>query len=731
MPRVMASEPMHAGAARGTDSGSGGVGGRDDPAAVMGGPPGGDGRVATVVLGNDTPAVAREPVRTPRYTRVQMMADLALQLMIVTLAALVPGLALAGVWRRAAPATPASEVLLASVVSLPVFFNVEVLALGLMPWDRPLDALRLVHAGVCVVCLGVTWLLRPQVTGVLRECGLGVRGNVATCGVAGGGVLLAATVSFGVALVWGVYNVPCAFDELGYQLSQSLQLLQDGRWGMVAGNSVWADSYPRGATTVFYWTMAIGGGDACIHPASAAGGVTLALATYVAGRRLRLDPRWSTLAAAMTLTTPVLFYLSTVGYIDLMVAGAVAALLAFALPQREGEWRWPSFAACLVAIVFALWMKVTVVAPIGVLVFLRGVWELGVRTQRVPTPSGARRPSLVGMIGVAVLAAGAGLWPYVRAYVVYGSPTWPVQLKFGPLVLFDGPLKTQQFMADSRLPLVQKLSEYWTNWFDLATADSRGGLGPLFLLAMVPASVVLAAAVVARPRRWGLWALPLAIFFVCPLAPVHHVPRYALYVVCPGALACAWIGQRLSSRDDESEVPAAWAVLLAVLCTFNTSLSLRDLTLLVRWQASLGFDLLTPDRNYEVVFNYWHRQPGYPTPETMRKLHEVTRPGELVAASAGGLMGLLHNRDYSYRVEQRPAAPWPVLWGGFHDLNHGIENQAAWLARQQADGVAVAMVYAGSVEDRALATPDSGFEVVHEQPAGDTAGIRIWRRKDR
>lgn len=668
-----------------------------------------------------------------------MVADLVLQLLILAGALVPPALALAGLWRRACPAMPASECVLASALTLPVLINLQVLALGLMPWNRPLDALGWVHAGVCVVSLALVWAYRGQARAVVREAAAGFVQNVRACLWLGAGILVLAPVSFGVALVWGVYNVPCAFDELAYQLPQALQLLQDGRWAPVKGISVWADSYPRGATTVFYWTIALAGGDAGIHPASASGGLVMSLAAYVAGRRLGLDRRWATLAAAMTLTAPTVFYLSTVGYIDLMVAGAVSGVLAFIVPERTGEgqagpWGWGSLIACLLATVFALWMKVTVIVPIGVLAGLRGVWEIGVRVKRVPAPAGATRPNLGAMIGVALLAGGAGIWPYVRTHLLYGTPTWPIQMKLGPVVIFDGPVTTQNFVTDSKLALLQRLSLYWTGWFDELTADSRGGLGPLFLIAMVAAGAVLATAVITRPRRWGPWVFPLGLMLITPLAPMHHIPRYGVYIVGAGALACGWLGQRLWDRADEREIARGWVVALTALVAFNVYVCYVELRNLVTWQASLGFDMWGPERNRPVLIRYFHRQPGYPMPQTMLKLQEAARPGELVATSTAGMMTWFHSAKYDYRVEHRPAAPWPVMWAGFHNLNHGMERQTAWLAKQNADGTAVVMTYKGSVEDRALEAQGSGFGLFHEEPATPmtdmpTPTIRIWRRK--
>jgi hypothetical protein len=659
------------------------------------------------------------------------MAELVLQIVILT-GAIVPGwLALAGAWRRFGPGLAPSETILAGAVSLPALLNIEVVVLGLLPVHRPLDSIRWVHAGLCILALGVAWWLRSDVRAVVRGTWTGLTTSLRTAGLGVGTALALGLASQLAASAWGVYNTPWSIDELAYHLPQALQMWQDGRLGPVAGNRIWIDSYPRGAGILYFWTIGLTGSDAGVHGVNGIAGFVLMLAAYCGCRRLGTSARWALLGAAVVPTAPIVFYLSSIGYIDLMVGCLIGSATVFAMPDRDGRWTWPSFLACLVCLLMALWMKFPAVVPTGVILGLRGLVSLGEAWRAWRTRSAWPRP---GPVGIAL--AGGGMLalasiPYVRTWLVYGTPTYPVKLRVGPVVLFNGPMDTALFGRDNALPLVERLTRFWTGWFEPISTDSPGTLGPLFLLAMIPATVMatVAAASGWRTRPVG-WLIALAVFWMVPLTPEHHVPRYGLYALLVGACAIAWVGHRLEAGGEPTRGAArGWVVLALGLSLFNVYLSARELKKMISWQAGYGLPMFTGERN-RAVRDLWGRLNAVsPTHATVQALQRTAKPGDLVATSVDGMMGVWYDGAYSYRVEHRPAAPWPYQFQGYTNLDHGLGNQAAWLARQAADRVMVAMVYKGSVEDRALEGTESGFELVYEQPAEDGPVVRIWRRR--
>jgi hypothetical protein len=117
------------------------------------------------------------------------------------------------------------------------------------------------------------------------------------------------------------------------------------------------------------------------------------------------------------------------------------------------------------------------------------------------------------------------------------------------------------------------------------------------------------------------------------------------------------------------------------------------------------------------------------TPGTRRELYRLMQTGETLVTAVHGFSGLMYDGTYRYRAEHRPARAWAY---GFHapsHLDYGADDAPAWLAGMLRDGVAAAMVYTDSAEDRVLRAPGSGYACVYEQIAAENVcGIRIYRR---
>ncbi|MBL8990015.1 MAG: hypothetical protein JNJ48_00385, partial [Phycisphaerae bacterium] len=119
------------------------------------------------------------------------------------------------------------------------------------------------------------------------------------------------------------------------------------------------------------------------------------------------------------------------------------------------------------------------------------------------------------------------------------------------------------------------------------------------------------------------------------------------------------------------------------------------------------------------------RWPGAEAREAARR---VTPDGGLLVSAVHGATTLLHNRRYSYRVEHRPAASWPIDLDKTRSPAFGVESVGAWvqsLRRLNADTV---LVYAGSCEDEALRAGGSGFALCHADASAAPTSVRVYRR---
>lgn len=630
-------------------------------------------------------------------------------------------LGLLGLWRARWRDAPASDCLLAALISVPIILIGVIVLLGSLPFGRPLRLLVYVQLALSAAGLWLTWRRRREVGGVLWQAVQGAATGWREALWAQRAALLLGVLTHASATLYGAWNTPWSVDELAYQLPQALQPYQDGFLGKVQSCRVWADSYPRGATLLFYWTIQLTGRDYGVHPVNAAFGWVFMLATYVAAMRSGLGRGWAWLAAGLVPTAPIFWYLSTVGYIDLSVGGALAAMLAFALPERGRSWSWGSAIGMLAAGMLALWMKFPPVVLVLFTFTVRGLSLLLYslrRWRRHELP--ALHPGVLGFARAAVAALLLASVPYLRTWALYGSPVYPVRVAIGTTVVFDGPMDTTQFGRMNELPPLQRYAKYWSDWYAPINSDAPGTFGALFTLLVIPSAFVVTLVSIQR-RNWS-WLLPSLAFWLIVALPEHHVPRYALYALLPGAVMVGRLGELLGA--------AGWSVATTalVLAFMNLHAIFTYADSHVRWANGFGAPLLTEARNRVVLDRVMADGPGGPAPETRRALYAVMRDGDTLVSAISAFEALLYDPELRYRVEHRPARRWPYGGNRPSDPEYGAADAPGWLAVLLREDVAAVMVYSDSAEDSVLRQNGSGFHMVAEQPAGaGAARIRVYR----
>lgn len=626
-------------------------------------------------------------------------------------------------WRKRWERAPSSDCLLAAAVCLPLLLIGEIITLGSIPFGHPLRILWLTQLLLSGLAVWIIYKQRATFLTVLRQAASGAADGWRTASWVQRSALAVGLLTQLTSLVFGAWSAPWPWDEFSYHIPQAVQPYQDGRLGPVQANLTAADSYPRGAELLFYWTLQLTHSDAGFHPVNATFGFVFILATYVAAMRLGLGRGWAWLAAGIVPTTPIFWYLGTIGYIDLSVAGAVAAFAALALPERDRPWSWGSCVAMLLAGILAMWMKFTPVLVLGLIGTCRVLLTVGQWALAVLRGAARPRPGPAPLIAASLLAASLAAIPYVRSWAKYGNPIFPVKVSIGSRVLFDGEVGVGDIGGAYSMPLLQRYSTYWCGWwYTPLSPDSPGSLGPLFSLAML-AAVLICSLGELRLRRRG-WLMVIASFWLFVFAPQYHLNRYSLYILLPAALCIARLGKALIS----AELGGSWAFAVLLLAGVNLHVLGTQLYEGIRWQKSVGLPLLTEARNRPLVDRLQHSGPTEPTPETRRELYRLMRDGETLVTAVDGLQGLFYDYKYRYRVEHRPARPWPVRRRGL-DLNHGAAEAPAWLASLQRDRVEAAMVYADSAEDSVLQPANSGYHLVYEQPPEkEGRAFRIYRR---
>jgi hypothetical protein len=332
-------------------------------------------------------------------------------------------------------------------------------------------------------------------------------------------------VPFGLATAAAALTVPWAWDALGYHLPIVHDALYTRTLRDVPTTVAYVNTYPHFVDLSFVAFRLALGGPTLIElgqlPFVPAGLLGVALMARQAG-----VPTPRALALALPLAAIPVFMLElATNYVD--VAVACLALAGFALTGAAGR---PAWLGAGLALGMLLGSKPSA-PPLAAL----GLALLLLRAHR----AGGLRWGLLG----SAVALVVGSPTYLRNLREHGNPTWPVELRLGPLA-FPGEVPVSELAAmglrepHRSMGWLGRLVSSWAEVLpDRPIYDMRiGGLGPAHLLlvaALVPLAVALARSGTHRQRLPGLLAAGL-----CGLgtlaAPAAYWARYTL--AWPGAL---------------------------------------------------------------------------------------------------------------------------------------------------------------------------------------------------
>ncbi|MFG2718907.1 hypothetical protein ACGFW5_11555 [Streptomyces sp. NPDC048416] len=355
-------------------------------------------------------------------------------------------------------------------------------------------------------------------------------------------VVLVTVAVYGLR-AWLSLRLPAGdYDGLMYHLVGPDKWIQAGRL-VHTPESLWADAYPMGVELLAAWPAVylrtVQYAPLAQLPCYLLGGLSvLSLARRLGARRSH-----AVLAGCAFLLTPAVFAQANSLYVDagsasfalaaVSLAAGLSECAATARPQRQILLR---SAATGLATGLAVGSKSSnlVVLPLVALVLLSQLRRLR-RRRSLP---GSLVGSAVGAFTVPVLAVGS--WWYLRTWIAYGSPFYPVSL-----LGFPGRGSAEEVVVGGNVPMALrgagKLSQIWTSWVDglyihhIGYDIRLGGLGPTWTLMVVPGALVGLVLWLRNGQRRGPGGvLALAALVVVAASPASWWGRYVLVGV--GAL---------------------------------------------------------------------------------------------------------------------------------------------------------------------------------------------------
>lgn len=629
-----------------------------------------------------------------------------------------------------------SESTLISSLLAVLVLNAEAYLLSLVPIARPLDGLPLVH--VLIVGLLIAYgLTRYGLRSWQRTAGAlacGVRHLARDVHVVPSLALVALLVWLGVFFVYGMFTVPGAWDALEYHVPMAVQPYQDGRIGDVTSDLPWPNAYPRGVEIVWYWTLQWTGTDLLFHPVLLLFGGQLLLAIYVLARRTGVKSAGAVLAMIVIGTTPVFYWLSTHGYVDIAVAASVVALVALLAPRRGEPSRLETrdWLPAAMALAEACLVKLPILAvAFGGIALLQALFLRGrIRTAWV----NALRWAFSWRGGLAAVVVAASCHTYWGNWIEHGNPLYPARITIGERVVLDGPVDTSRFgdggatSVDKRVADMTRFERFYHAWTDFKAgllADSFGTFGPVLPFLILPLFAIVTLVALAR---WHTWRLALvAMFVLCYFTPAF-LPRYGIpmvtFAVVMGMVVTNWLprwGAQLA------------AVVVVVFCWPGFTDSRRDMKAALSWiKANSGGTLTWAQRDAFMAerFNL-AGNPVYASPEITRLIRERSGPGDVLVWNVRTFPTLLYNRSYSNRVVHLPGTPRDCYPDGAYLLaKPNAEQMAAWLKEIDRLHPRHVLVYTHSAyAERLQSAGDLDYEVHYRDPKRpDRSGMTLFER---
>lgn len=388
-------------------------------------------------------------------------------------------------------------------------------------------------------------------------------------------VVLALADAMWLAVLGFVYPT-YGYDAVNYHLVGPATWLQTGTFSFEPFE-VWSNVYPQDVETYFTWLILFLRNDVLVNMGQLVFALGGMLAVIGIARLCGLRRPAAVGAGCLFFLTPILIAQVTTNYVDVAFASLVILAFYFVLSYaREPKLQHLFFFGLAAGL--TLGSKSSAVSFVGVdCVVLVGA---AIYHRKLNVPYLARGVALV-LVPLLLL----GVFWYVRAWVGYGNPIYPVTVSVLGHTIFAGQGSVQSIIlsgvndpsAVAGKPLWQQM---WTSWSNDPvlklqfgyTYDQRlGGFGPQWLLLEVPA--LLAYGVyTARKQRTVLLAFLVPCVVVFLAQPALWWSRFVLFLVAPGAIALAFFLER--SRPAVFRVGVQVVALVFVLASFYAS-SLR------------------------------------------------------------------------------------------------------------------------------------------------------------
>ncbi|UCH81092.1 MAG: hypothetical protein JSW20_00385 [Nitrospiraceae bacterium] len=362
------------------------------------------------------------------------------------------------------------------------------------------------------------------------------------------------------------------WDALWYHLPIVGYIMQNGAVQELANNSFieqFINIFPKNIELFFLWNIIFLKSDVLIDLSQMLFTLVGVLAVFSMAIKLEIREEYAMYAALLFFFTPVIILQSTTNYVDIAISVLFLAALNFLISNCELT-SWNSVMVInnikqrkmfllLGGLTTGILLGAKGSGPLFLVILSALVMIQKVRKYMAYTRNPdmlkeyiARKVMKSYLIYFIVPAVMMGGYWYMKNWVLYDNPVYPMDVSIMGKVLFKGLYKD---MIEPVPDTIKKLSFFarpiyvWMEHIEFYLYDSRlGGLGPIWFILFIP-SLVFSTLHALKNRKYQFLAVVAIIMTGFFIYPRHWTPRYVIFIVGLGALSFAYIMDFFYVRD--------------------------------------------------------------------------------------------------------------------------------------------------------------------------------------
>ncbi|MBI5099800.1 MAG: hypothetical protein HZB30_11240 [Nitrospirae bacterium] len=403
-------------------------------------------------------------------------------------------------------------------------------------------------------------------------------------------ILLLIFILFSISVCWIIflgYLFPSyTWDALWYHLPIAGYLLQNGAICEVPNNSFieqFINIFPKNIELLFIWNIIFLENDIVTDLSQLFFTITGVLTIYSIAVKLKINKKYAIYSSLLFFFTPIIVLQSSTNYVDVAVSVLFLMAINFLMsdnivspplnfPLGKGGHRgvkrdmWGFAPVLLSGLTAGILLGSKGSGPLFV-----GILSAAVIIREFIWRSKSSEPEKVTAIKIAIKSFSfylifffipaflmGGYW-YIKNWMIYGNPVYPMEISFLNSTIFKG---LYQGIIEPAPEVINKLNAVtrplyvWLENVEYYLYDSRlGGLGPVWFILFLP-SIVFSFVYALIKRNYRFIALLIIFTAAFLMHPRNWNPRYVIFIVGLGALSFGLVSDYFQERKNAIRIIA-------------------------------------------------------------------------------------------------------------------------------------------------------------------------------